>query len=40
MRRAQRSIAHLLVAVVLMTVLSPSFAWEATAGRSPPTDPQ
>ena len=34
MRRALRSIAHLLVAILLMTVLSPSFAWEATAGNS------
>ncbi len=34
MRRALRSIAHLLVAVLLATVLSPSFAWEATAGES------
>ena len=34
MRRALRSIAHLLVAVLLATVLSPSFAWEATAGHS------
>ena len=34
MRRALRSIAHLLVAVLLMTVLSPFFAWEATAGNS------
>jgi len=34
MRRAQRSIAHLLVAILLMTVLSPSFAWEVTAGNS------
>lgn len=34
MRRALRSIAQLLVAVLLMTVLSPSFAWEAAAGNS------
>lgn len=34
MRRAQRSIAHLLAAILLMTVLSPSFAWEAAAGKS------
>jgi hypothetical protein len=34
MRRAQRSIAHLLAAILLMTVLSPSFAWEAAAGAS------
>ncbi len=34
MRRALRSIARLLVAIMLATVLSPSFAWEATAGRS------
>src|SRR3990172_2526058 len=32
--RALRSIAHLLVTVMLATVLSPSFAWEATAGQS------
>jgi hypothetical protein len=31
MRRALRSISQLLVAILLMTVLSPSFAWEATA---------
>lgn len=34
MYRASRSIAHLLVAVLLATVLSPSFAWESTIGRS------
>jgi len=34
MRRALRSIARLLVAILLATVLSPSFAWEATAGES------
>ena len=34
MRRALRSIARLLVVILLMTVLSPSFAWEATAGES------
>jgi hypothetical protein len=34
MRRALRSIALLLVAILLATVLSPSFAWEATAGQS------
>jgi len=34
MRRALRSIAHLLTAILLATVLSPSFAWEATADRS------
>jgi hypothetical protein len=34
MRRALRSIAHLLVALLLATVLSPSFAWEAIAGQA------
>ena len=34
MRRALRSIARLLIAILLATVLSPSFAWEATAGDS------
>lgn len=34
MRRALRTIARLLVAILLATVLSPSFAWEATAGQS------
>ncbi len=34
MHRASRSIAHFLVAILLATVLSPSFAWEATAGQS------
>ena len=34
MRRALRSIARLLVAIMLATVLSPSFAWEATAGNA------
>ncbi len=34
MRRALRSIAHLLVVILLLTVLSPSFAWEVTAGNS------
>ncbi len=34
MRRALRSIAHFLVAILLATVLSPSFAWEVTAGDS------
>ena len=34
MRRALRSIAHLMTAIMLATVLSPSFAWEATAGES------
>ena len=34
MRRALRSIARLLLAVLLATVMSPSFAWEATAGQS------
>ena len=34
MRRALRSIARLLIAILLATVLSPSFAWEATAGQA------
>jgi hypothetical protein len=34
MRRALRSIAHLLIAILLATVLSPSFGWEATVGQS------
>ena len=33
MRRALRSIARLLISILLATVLSPSFAWEATAGQ-------
>lgn len=34
MRRALRKIAYLLLAVLLATVLSPSFASEASAGRN------
>lgn len=34
MRRSLRSIARFLVAILLVTVLSPSFAWEVTAGDS------
>ena len=34
MRRTLRSIARLMLAVLLATVLSPSFAWEATAGQA------
>ena len=34
MRRLPRSITLLLVAILLATVLSPSFAWEAAAGNS------
>jgi hypothetical protein len=34
MRHALRSIAHLVVAILLATVLSPSFGWEATVGQS------
>ena len=34
MRRALRSIARLLIAILLATVLAPSFAWEAAAGRA------
>jgi len=32
MRRNLRKIVYLMLAILLATVLSPSFAWEATAG--------
>lgn len=35
-RRALRQIACFLIAVVLSTVLSPSFGWEAAASQSAP----
>ena len=34
MRRNLRKIAYSMLAVLLATVLSPSFAWEAAAGQS------
>jgi len=34
MHRTARSIACLLIAVLLATVLTPSFAWESAAGQS------
>lgn len=34
MRRDLRKITRLMLAVLLATVLSPSFAWEATVGQS------
>lgn len=34
MRRNLRKIACFMLAILLATVLSPSFAWEATAGQS------
>ena len=34
MRRNLRKIVYLMLAILLATVLSPSFAWEATAGNA------
>ncbi len=34
MHRAQRKITYLLLAVLLATVLSPSFGWEASVGQN------